>query len=975
MRLYRVALTFFTLILFRPTTYGAPLFPQDCELLFNQTRPLSEFSNQLSSQHLSKAITERRKNIPEFQFIASLAKQRGLRAWLFGGTAASYCHYVKWDLLREKGDRRFQPERFDYDYTNIYRSTQDLDIVIDGNPEQAKNFEHELKTQFPYFSGKKSTPWEVRSLRYPSQDKGGLLEDFGFMHQNTDSNSTGMVELTEPPIGQSVIRDLRDWHSTGTSQFLQDITDGTLTYYSSTRHHETPRAQAGKNPAIFGVIRALIKAFQYNLKIKPSDFEIFKQETKNFNPEVELKDPYAANWIEKNGKKLFQNSVNVEYAWNTLESLGLRTKLISIRFDEKTSQTLSWWLNKEPLRSKPVGEGNGRTARSLGLKTVAHETSDFLAYENITRSMAGIPNVFISRDKAVSEIAMFGNGFYTAVGEKGAAQTGITIRFEVDPDAREGTDFIRHFEEKTNIDQVKTGEFIIWTNKNAIKIIPESIKLTPIQYFQYLEKGEKFKSDDKAILWNFKRQLEQKIISEQISFQETEKIRKIVETQLTDEKPNQNIILSEWIRFEGIRLKIPSSQIDHWIENWNFNNFLIDPLPIFTLFTEISKNTGLENFITRHWLPKISRNLKTDVGNRVLEHCLFSELPELRNFGLRVLNEHKNNSKNLFLKALEKLYQSQLDATTWIQSESSAPEEILEKAAYLTLHPELREHLSEEQNRLIEPILKTFTLLPTFEKYLNETISSPIKAESFQFVSYEFPPNGTKILLGSPTHEAKRWYGREELHEVVLTDSFQIQATPVTQLQWTLIMGDNPSKFNQDGIMIEVNQRQIAIRPNDPIDYVSWIDAQIFIDKLNLIDPDYTYRLPTEAEWEFAARAGTKTPFSHGENINDLNFYAWTINNGNHHPHEVATLKPNSDGIYDMHGNIWEWVHDWWSETFPPFSVNPQGPPTGQERILRGGSCANMAPDSRSARRLPYHPNSQRNFAGFRLVRVAKIKN
>src|SRR5262249_46768242 len=153
----------------------------------------------------------RRERVPEFQFIKEEAERRGLRVWLFGGTAAGYAHYVKWDVLRELGDVRFQPNRFDYDYTNIYRSTQDLDIVVDGSAQDAAAFEQELKSRFPHFLGSKAAGWEVRSIKEARGDKGGLLGDFGFMNQHTDSNSTGMVELTDPAKGEAVVRDIRDF--------------------------------------------------------------------------------------------------------------------------------------------------------------------------------------------------------------------------------------------------------------------------------------------------------------------------------------------------------------------------------------------------------------------------------------------------------------------------------------------------------------------------------------------------------------------------------------------------------------------------------------------------------------------------------------------------------------------------------------------------------------------------------------------
>lgn len=199
------------LTIFEVSANSAPLniYPSpECSKLFEEK---SHEVFWLKSQDLGSEISGRRNRVAEFRLIRELAAQRGLRVWLFGGTAASFAHYVKWDLLREHGDLRFQSLRFDYDYTNIFQSTQDLDIVVDGSAKMAGSFESLLKVQFPYFFGKKQATWEVRSLREPQGGKGGLLGDFGFMNQNTDSNSTGMIELTDPPPGESVVRDLREW--------------------------------------------------------------------------------------------------------------------------------------------------------------------------------------------------------------------------------------------------------------------------------------------------------------------------------------------------------------------------------------------------------------------------------------------------------------------------------------------------------------------------------------------------------------------------------------------------------------------------------------------------------------------------------------------------------------------------------------------------------------------------------------------
>ena len=118
----------------------------------------------VTAQNLEDTASVNLMKVEEFKYLRKEAERLHLRVYLFGGTAAGYLHYVKWDLLRHQGDQRFQADRFDYDFTNIYRSTQDLDLVVDGPPEKAKEFERNIAQNFPYFMGSKSQ-WEVSLLR------------------------------------------------------------------------------------------------------------------------------------------------------------------------------------------------------------------------------------------------------------------------------------------------------------------------------------------------------------------------------------------------------------------------------------------------------------------------------------------------------------------------------------------------------------------------------------------------------------------------------------------------------------------------------------------------------------------------------------------------------------------------------------------------------------------------------------------
>lgn len=188
-----------------------------------------------------------------------------------------------------------------------------------------------------------------------------------------------------------------------------------------------------------------------------------------------------------------------------------------------------------------------------------------------------------------------------------------------------------------------------------------------------------------------------------------------------------------------------------------------------------------------------------------------------------------------------------------------------------------------------------------------------------------FRPKFVKIkagtfLMGSPKNEEGR-YDAETEHEVQLTMGFEMQATQITQAQWASIMKNNPSSIIGDNL---------------PVTNVSWFDVKEYIKKLNLSQKKYVYRLPTEAEWEYAARAGTVGPrYFYLSNLDDN---AWHHGNANNCPHAVATKQPNPWGLYDMIGNIWEWCEDWYGAYPTNMVENPKGPDKGSNRVIRGGS-------------------------------------
>ena len=215
-------------------------------------------------------------------------------------------------------------------------------------------------------------------------------------------------------------------------------------------------------------------------------------------------------------------------------------------------------------------------------------------------------------------------------------------------------------------------------------------------------------------------------------------------------------------------------------------------------------------------------------------------------------------------------------------------------------------------------------------------------------------PAGTFMMGGGVAEDGDE--DERPQHQVTFSQPFYLQTTPVTQGQWKKLMGENPAFFHECG-------------EGCPVENVSWDDAQEFIKKLNRMEQTDQYRLPTEAQWEYACRAGSTRSFCFGDEEALLGQYAWYADNSQKSPHPVGRLKPNAWGLYDMHGNVYEWCQDWYGE-YPPGPVtDPRGPSAGKYRVLRGGSWDGEAGDSRSAYRLRLNPGYRYGHEGFRVAR------
>ena len=192
-------------------------------------------------------------------------------------------------------------------------------------------------------------------------------------------------------------------------------------------------------------------------------------------------------------------------------------------------------------------------------------------------------------------------------------------------------------------------------------------------------------------------------------------------------------------------------------------------------------------------------------------------------------------------------------------------------------------------------------------------------------------------------------------HLVRISRGFEMGKYEVTQVEWEALMGSNPSRFKS---------------ADRPVENVSWDDVQRFIRKLNAKSDGFIYRLPTEAEWEYACRAGTT-----GDYAGSLDDMGWYERNSNGQTHPVGQKRPNAWGLYDMHGNVWEWVQDWFGPYDPSMVTDPHGPASAKYRTNWGGGWSFWAAYCRSAKRdgdAPGDRGDRSGFLGFRLVRTAK---
>ena len=259
-----------------------------------------------------------------------------------------------------------------------------------------------------------------------------------------------------------------------------------------------------------------------------------------------------------------------------------------------------------------------------------------------------------------------------------------------------------------------------------------------------------------------------------------------------------------------------------------------------------------------------------------------------------------------------------------------------------------KEAMSTQQSTVSQPAVVQQPVVQT-PVTNGDNISIPVKdGISIDMVRVEA---GT-FTMGATPEMKKPDDWEKPTHQVTLTNDYYIGKYEVTQALWQAVMGSNPSEFKGESL---------------PVENVSWDDCQEFISKLNRITGK-TFRLPTEAEWEYAARGGKKSRGYQYSGSSNISYVAWYEDSSDNKTHAVGSKQSNELGIYDMSGNVWEWCQDWYERYNSSSQVNPIGANSGSSRVYRGGSWFNTASYCRSSRRTHNFPGNRNSGLGLRLV-------
>jgi formylglycine-generating enzyme required for sulfatase activity len=367
----------------------------------------------------------------------------------------------------------------------------------------------------------------------------------------------------------------------------------------------------------------------------------------------------------------------------------------------------------------------------------------------------------------------------------------------------------------------------------------------------------------------------------------------------------------------------------------------------------IDENEKLKKHINQLESLKGKETELTDQINR-----LNKEIEESNKNTDTLTNENKKLKKQI--KQLENLKSKEVKLTDQINNLNKEIEVLNKNIDTLTNeNKELKNQinqLDDIKSKKVEYENQINRLNKEIEK-LNEKIKGLKNKEEPEKIAKQDNSIGMKFTLipAGEFYMGSEESAAEPVHKVKINNPFYLGTYPVTQTEWKAIMGDEPSLFKGDDL---------------PVEQVSWVDVQEFIKKLNEKEGTEKYRLPSEAEWEYACRAGTTTGYSFGDDESKLGNYAWYDDNSEDETHPVGQKKPNPWGLYDMHGNVWEWVQDRWHDSY-------DGAPTdggawevgyGANRVIRGGRWYDDGGACPSASRDLYGPRDCGDNLGFRLL-------
>ena len=364
-------------------------------------------------------------------------------------------------------------------------------------------------------------------------------------------------------------------------------------------------------------------------------------------------------------------------------------------------------------------------------------------------------------------------------------------------------------------------------------------------------------------------------------------------------------------------------------------------------------------------------NQRKGVGSCTLELGYGTYLVECRKQGHRASQQEvavskENASQPVRLKSPTPIYGSldinstPADAEVWIDGKQAGTSPMFISECLIGSHEVKLKKQGYKDKTLSVSVTEgqTASLMETMEKGVQAVASSSSSLASSSSgntftvngVSFEMiPVEGGTFRMGSTGSDA--YDDEKPVHSVTLS-SYAIGKTEVTQALWKAVMGSNPSNFKGDNL---------------PVENVSWNDCQDFIRKLNQLT-GMQFRLPTEAEWEYAARGGNRSRGYKYSGGNDIGSVAWYNGNSGSKTHPVGTKQSNELGIYDMSGNVWEWCQDWYGKYSSSAHTNPTGASSGSSRVRRGGSWGDYARDCRSSLRYNYAPDLRFRDLGLRLA-------